>query len=140
MDIKEKVSKLCKMYGTNDPFKLANDLDITILFENLGAALGYFDAHFRMRTIHISENAPEGLKTYICAHELGHAILHNKINTPYLSAYTLFSVAKIEKQANKFAVELLLPDDILEEYATCTLYNVAQVVGIPSGMEKLKTL
>jgi Zn-dependent peptidase ImmA (M78 family) len=78
------------------------------------------------------------LRVYVCAHELGHAILHAKINTPYLSAYTLFSVAKIERQANTFAVELLLPDDLLQEHPDCPIYNLAQLAGIPEGMEQLK--
>ena len=139
MDIKRTVQKLSKKYKTNAPFKLASELDILVVYENLGSILGYFDAHFRMKTIHINENAPEELKGFICAHELGHAVLHAKVNTPFLSAYTLYSVGKIERQANTFAVELLLPDDIITEYPALSLYNLSRMVNIPSGMECLKT-
>ena len=138
MDIKSTVQKLSKTYKTNDPFKLATELDILVVYENLGSILGYFDAHFRMKTIHINENAPEELKGFICAHELGHAILHAKVNTPFLSAYTLYSVGKIERQANMFAVELLLPDDILAEYSALSLYDLSRMANIPKGMECLK--
>lgn len=138
MDIKNAVQKLSKKYKTNDPFKLAQELDILVVYENLGSILGYFDAHFRMKTIHINENAPEELKGFICAHELGHAILHAKVNTPFLSAYTLYSVGKIERQANTFAVELLLPDENLSEYSEHPISSIAKSVGIPSGMESLK--
>lgn len=138
MDIKSTVQKLSKKYKTNDPFKLARELDILVVYENLGSILGYFDAHFRMKTIHINENAPEELKGFICAHELGHAILHAKVNTPFLSAYTLYSVGKIERQANTFAVELLLPDENLSEYSEHPISSIAKSVGIPSGMESLK--
>lgn len=138
MDIKSTVQKLSKKYKTNDPFKLASELDILIVYENLGSILGYFDAHFRMKTIHINENAPEEMKKFICAHELGHAILHAKVNTPFLSAYTLYSVGKIERQANTFAVELLLPDEYVSEYGCCNISHLARSAGIPSGMEYLK--
>lgn len=138
MDIKRTVQKLSKKYKTNDPFKLASELDILVVYENLGSILGYFDAHFRMKTIHINENAPEELKRFICAHELGHAILHAKVNTPFLNAYTLYSVGKIERQANTFAVELLLPDAYISEYNNCNIFHLAQSVGIPLGMEHLK--
>lgn len=140
MNVKEKVEYLRKKYGTDDPFKLAKDLDIIILYEDLGTILGYFDAHFRMRTIHINTAAPDALKPYICAHELGHAVLHAKINTPYLSAYTLFSVAKIEQQANTFAVELLMPDSLIRDYPEHSIYNIARMAGIPKGMEQLKVI
>lgn len=61
-----------------------------------------------------NENVPEHLQAFVCAHELGHALLHRNINTPFLSKNTLFSIDKIERQANTFAVELLLPDNILK--------------------------
>lgn len=140
MDVKRKVENLRKQHETSDPFTLAKELDITILYEDLGMILGYFDQHFRMKTIHINTAAPEGLKPYICAHELGHAVLHTKINTPFLSAYTLFSVAKIERQANTFAVELLLPDSLLQEYPESSIQDIARLAGIPRGMEGLKRI
>lgn len=49
-----------------------------------------------MKTIHLNENAREELKRFICAHELGHAIFHAKVNMPFLSVYTLYSFEKIE--------------------------------------------
>lgn len=138
MDIKKTTKKLSNKYKTTNPFLLAKELDILVVFENLGSILGYFDMHFRMKTIHINENAPEDLKEFICAHELGHAILHAKVNTPFLSAYTLCSVGKIERQANTFAVELLLSDDYIRDNAECSLYNLAASRGIPRQFINLK--
>lgn len=138
MDIKSTVQKLSKKYKTNDPFKLSSELDILIVYENLGSILGYFDAHFRMKTIHINENAPEELKGFICAHELGHAILHAKVNTPFLSAYTLYSIGKIERQANTFAVELLLHDSYIKDNPGCSIYDLANSRGVPVQFIKLK--
>lgn len=140
LDVKEKVNALRKKYSTSDPFALAKAMDIAILYEDLGMILGYFDQHFRMQTIHINTAAPDELKPYICAHELGHAVLHAKVNTPFLSAYTLFSVAKIERQANTFAVELLLPDETLTEYPEYSIHDIAYMAGIPRGMEQLKKI
>jgi len=53
-----------------------------------------------------------------------------------MSAHTLFSVDKIEQEANKFAVELLLPDHIAREY--CTLFDAAKAHGIPAEVILLK--
>lgn len=138
MDIKKRANQLSHKCKTNDPFLLAKELDILVVFENLGSILGYFDMHFRMKTIHINENASENLKGFICAHELGHAILHSGINTPFLSAYTLCSVGKIERQANTFAVELLLNDEYIKDNAECSLYDLAASRGIPRQFISLK--
>ncbi|WP_298705340.1 ImmA/IrrE family metallo-endopeptidase [uncultured Veillonella sp.] len=138
LDIKGTVNKLIKNNNTNNPFSICQALDIVVKYEKLGNILGYCDTHFRMRTIHINENAPEELHPFICAHELGHTILHPKINTPFLRNNTLFSVDKIERQANTFAVELLLPDSILQEHEDINFYALAKCHGIPNGLESLK--
>lgn len=138
LDIKGTVNRLIKNNNTNNPFSICKALDIVVKYENLGNILGYCDTHFRMRTIHINENTPEHMHSFICAHELGHAILHPKINTPFLRNNTLFSVDKIERQANTFAVELLLPDSILQEHEDINFYALAKCHGIPNGLESLK--
>lgn len=140
LDIKGTVNRLIKNNNTNNPFSICKALDIVVKYENLGAILGYCDTHFRMKTIHINENAPEELHPFICAHELGHMLLHKDVNTPFLSRYTLFSIDKIERQANTFAVELLLPDSLLKEYNELNFYCLAKCHGIPTGLEYLKEL
>ena len=138
LNIKGTVEKLIKNNNTNNPFEICKALDIVVKFENLGNIFGYCDTHFRMRSIHINENVPEHLQAFVCAHELGHALLHRNINTPFLSKNTLFSIDKIERQANTFAVELLLPDSLLKENEDINFYCLAQCAGIPNGLESLK--
>nr|DAT53638.1 MAG TPA: IrrE protein [Caudoviricetes sp.] len=138
MNIKCTVEKLIKKHNTNDPFEICKALDIVVRVENLGNIFGYCDTHFRMRSIHINENVPEHLQAFVCAHELGHTLLHKNVNTPFLSKNTLFSIDKIERQANTFAVELLLPDSLLREYKDINFYGLAQCAGIPKGLEMLK--
>lgn len=138
MDIKGTVETLIKKYNTTDPFAIANALGIRIVYENLGAIYGYFDVHFRVKKIHLNDSIDESLLPFVCAHELGHSVLHPALNTPFLSKYTLFSIDKIERQANTFAVELLLSDDILTEYSSINFFTLAENRGIPNGLEFLK--
>lgn len=138
MDINGTVEKLICKYNTSDPFRLCDDLGINIYYEELGRILGYSDNHYRIKSIHLNSSAPEELLPFICAHELGHSILHPHINTPFLASNTLFSVDKIELQANKFAVELLLPDSYLIDIDSINLYSVAHASGIPLELESLK--
>ena len=50
----------------------------------------------------------------------------------------MFSIDKIERQANAFAVELLLPDEFLDECSDINFTTVAKSNGIPEGLEILK--
>lgn len=64
--------------------------------------------------------------------------LRKGVPTPFLKKHTLFSIEKIERQANTFAVELLMPDEIISKYDGYTIHNIADIVGIPNGLEVLK--
>lgn len=138
MDIKKLVTKIIKKYKTNNPFELAEALGIGVLYENLGSINGYYTKMLRSKYIHVNYNLNESRQRYTVAHELGHAILHPNANTPFLRENTLFSVDKLERQANAFAVELLMPDNVISQYEGYTVHNIASLVGIPNGLEVLK--
>lgn len=138
MDIKRTAEKLMRKYNTNDPFKLAEKLNIIVKYDDLGNTWRYFITYKRIKIIHINNNLEEWLQRYTCAHELGHSILHKGVPTPFLKKHTLFSIDKIERQANTFAVELLIPDKVIAQYEGYTVHNIADIVGIPNGLEVLK--
>lgn len=139
MDIKKIVQKISNRFSSHDPFEIADNLNITILYLPLGNTLGYFTTFRRFKFIILNENCPENLLPFVCAHELGHSVLHRGVNTPFLKRNTLFSVDRIEKEANTFAVELLLPDDLLLDYKEMPISSMARCTGIPEGLENLKT-
>lgn len=138
MDIKKLVTQIIKKYKTNNPFELAEALGIDVLYENLGSINGYYTKILRCKFIHVNYNLDETRQRYTIAHELGHALLHPNANTPFLREKTLFSVDKLERQANTFAVELLMPDSLIQQYEGYTIHNIADIVGIPNGLEVLK--
>ena len=78
------------------------------------------------------------MQMFTCAHELGHALLHPNVSTPFLRRNTLFSVDRLEKEANKFAVELMIPDEILAEYADLTLDQMANMYGFDRRLIQLR--
>lgn len=125
--IKQRVKALQKKYGTNDPFEIAREMGILVCFEPLGTLNGYYCQKFRIKQIHINENLPEIVQRYACAHELGHATMHPNSNTPFLTQNTYLSVNKLEIEANKFAMELLIPDNVLYEYIDYYKYTTEQI-------------
>ena len=58
----------------------------------------------------------------------------------WLCEGTFYSKGKFERQANTFAVELLLPDDLLREYSDCSIYQLAASVGVPEEFVELKVI
>lgn len=135
MSIQREVRRLLKKYKTNDPFILAEKLNIFVHIRYMHEEInGFYKLEQKNRFIVINKNLSEEMQRFVCAHELGHAFLHTKINTSYFKRYTLFSVNKIEVEANTFAVELLI-EDINEN---TSIYDLAKIYGVPQEVAHLK--
>ncbi|WP_242295077.1 ImmA/IrrE family metallo-endopeptidase [Bacillus cereus group sp. BfR-BA-01381] len=141
MKIKDYVMKIVKKHGTTNPFEIAKRKDIIVLFEDLGNTLGFYNTYKRFKFIHINNRINETTQRFVCAHELGHALLHPKANTPFLRNKTFFSVDRLEIEANTFAVELLLPDEMISEYqdTNLSIQEIAEIYGIPESFASLKS-
>lgn len=138
--IQEEVKKLIKKHNSICPFEIARSLGVIIQYADLGDTLGFYLHDSRIKFININQYLHEILQRFVCAHELGHVILHPKANTPFLRRNTLFSVDKIEVEANTFAVELLMPDEKIREFKNTNLSieEIARICGIPQGLSYLK--
>ncbi|SFA47760.1 protein of unknown function [Parageobacillus thermantarcticus] len=138
--IKKVVRQIIKKHKSNDPFRIAKEKNIIVLFAELGNTFGFYSSYKRVQFIHINNQLEETIQRFVCAHELGHAVLHPRANTPFLRANTLFSVEKLEVEANTFAVELLLPDDVITQYqgTDLTIYDVAKMYSVPQELVHLK--
>ena len=86
--IKDIIKKLVKKYGTRDPIRLAREMDIQIIYSELGNIGGYCIYSNRIRCICVNSSTPDHHVPFIVAHELGHIFLHPNRNTPYLHHYT----------------------------------------------------
>ncbi len=135
---KEVADFLRKKYETTNPFHICAEKGIHIMYENLGNIMGYFNEFKRIKIIHLNENLSSEEVNFVCAHELGHAMLHPNLNTPFLKRHTLFSIDKIEREANTFAVELMLSDNLLKEYSDCSMFQISRTLGIPAHLIQLK--
>ena len=138
VNIDALITKLVKKYNTNSPFELAKCLNIVIFSEPLGEINGYYNTIFRQKQIHINSELSDPKKKFTCAHELGHALMHPKENTPFLRGSTFFSVNKLEIEANTFAVKLLIPDEFLKENNHLITYQIASLCGIDEKLIQLR--
>lgn len=106
---KIKAQELILSHGTNSPLTIAAQKNYMVLYEYLGKnTWGYFTCENRIPCIHINNRLDHECTIFTCAHELGHGILHPGSNTPFLRSNTLFSIDKLERQANRFAIHLMV--------------------------------
>jgi len=138
---RETARKLIKRFKTSDPFELASYENIKVIPWNLDEEIqGFYKYVRRNKFIFYNSNIVEPMKKFVCAHELGHALLHPRSSTPFMREKTLFSVDRIEVEANTFAVEVLLPDKLIETYKHTkrSIEEIAVSHGIPKEIARLK--
>lgn len=138
MNIHSMAQNISRKYHTCDPFKIARNRHIKILYAPLGKVMGFHSYSLRLHVIHLNQELEEPMLQFVCAHELGHTILHPDINTAFMTHRTFFSASKLEREANTFAVELLLPDDFVRENEGCSIYQLARLRGVPEELVVLK--
>jgi len=88
--------------------KLAKDLDITVLFENLGECSGFYTARPHGCYIVVNKDQPCTRQRWTISHELGHHALPSTRSIEYFS--------NRERAANTFAAELLMPENAVRLY------------------------
>lgn len=116
-------------YGTADPFRIAEELNIEIKWTDLGSSvLGKTQYMLGQPVVMLNDAIRDSQQRYfVMAHELGHVILHADIAAYY--KITDHGDGQAEQEADRFADELLtflyvedheaLPDtvsDLTHEY------------------------
>lgn len=136
-NIKKIVSYYKRKTGTSNPFAIADQLGILYQVCDLQFE-GCYMFLKNHRYIFINENLPEYEQRLVMAHELGHAILHRKENCYFIRNKTLLLNSKKEIEANRFAMELLLPDSFLEEYKEFTIEQISRLTGYHKRLIELR--
>lgn len=139
-DIKTITLQLIKKYNTQNPFKIADALKIEYIIGPMGGYSGCYLYLKRHRCIFLNDELPENEMQLVMAHELGHAILHRKENCYFIRNKTFLSTAWIEKEANTFAAELLIPDSLIYENPDMTKSQLARLAGYDEQIMDFKKI
>ena len=126
--IQNVANKLIKKFDTRDPFQLCHAIGVEVFYADLGSLKGMYKYLKKNRFAVINENLDPFTKTLVCAHELGHDILHqNLARKVCLQEFILYDMkSRPEYEANLFASEILLPDDIILNLARDG-YDIEQI-------------
>lgn len=124
---------LVKRFHTRDPFRIAKELGIEVLFcGDFGQLKGMYRVIQRNRFIFLNRELSPQMQRIVCAHELGHDQLHrNLAKGNALQEFMLYDMtARPEYEANVVASEILLDTDELLEYVYHCGYTAAQIASV----------
>jgi Zn-dependent peptidase ImmA (M78 family) len=126
---------LKKKYKTDNPFDLAENMDVVIIKQPLGNVWGLYKYVRRSKVIFINTELEYVQQKFTCGHELGHALLHTRENCSFLKAYTLLSANRLEREASIFAAYLLWPSEDNEFFTYEQLLTALKVTESPAIYE-----
>lgn len=139
--ILDKAEEILENYGGKNIFDTAENSGAVVWERPLGELKGFYLFENGFRYIVINEDLDKVTKAVVCAHELGHDMLHRELSEGGIRENTLFlSSNKTEREANLFAAEVLISDkDILDEIADHnSISALSAAVGFPEGIVDFK--
>ena len=136
--IKSRVKRLIRLYKTNNPFEMVQGMNVILVYYPLDGVRGFYQYFQRNNIIYLDEKLSPHEQTFVLAHEMGHMFLHKKSNAIFMDTRTQFNTSKYEIEANRFAMELQLPDSILSEYQEYTTEQITRLTGYSEELIKLR--
>lgn len=132
--IHKEARRLVRWCGTRDPFQIAKELGIHVIYDyDFKALKGMYKVIQRSRFIFINGNLSRRDRRTVCAHELGHDRFHRHFaKTSALQEFMLYDMrSRPEYEANIFASELLIDDNdifsLIED--ECDICQIAGEIG-----------
>ncbi len=142
--ISKKIDVLTRKYDTRNPFELCRDLNIRVRYKDLGTAMkAYYFYQSRIKNIVLNSRSGKIVQRILCAHELGHALLHGELAAmrgfQELEMFDMTSATEYE--ANLFAAELLIDDKELLKLlngSDKSFFGVAKELYVPAELLDFK--
>lgn len=138
MDIRKLSNKIVKKYDSRNPFEIVNGCGAILIFAPLKGVRGFYQYFQRNHLFYIDENLPNHIQKFVCAHELGHMFMHRGMNAIFMDTRTYLNTSQYEVEANRFAIELLIPDEVILEYYNYTADQLARLLGYEEKLIELK--
>ena len=141
----EKAEEVLEEFGGRNIFETAENSGANVWRRPLGGLQGFYICENGCRYIVVNDGLDKVTAAVVCAHELGHDMLHRELSAGGIRENTLFlSSDKTEREANLFAACVLISDEtVLDELSYCSSIDaLAASLGFPSEivMYKLETM
>ena len=119
-EIVKIVDNLIKQHETRDPYRIAKDLNIYILYRNFTQQRGAYKVILKNRFIFLQNDLPPVTEQIVLWHEIGHDVLHRNeaVKAGGFKEFNIFDMRdnRMEYEANVFAAQASLPDETILEY------------------------
>ena len=116
---------MCRIrnYYSCNPYEIAASEGITVFHSELGHNIyGFSHTYKRQQMIVINKSLPSKVAKFVCAHELGHQMLHPTNN---LTPHILFSDHKVDREIARFIIQILVRNKL---YSYIPKHNVLSPV------------
>ena len=140
MDSKRIAASLVRKYRTRDPFRLADALGYVVIRTPLQGIRGFYQYVKRCYLIYVDSGLDEQSARFVCAHEIGHALMHRGYNRIFMDSHTYFATNKYEIEANRFAVDLLFDDDDLRDLMEYPVQLAADYMGVSTELAEYRLM
>ena len=138
MEIHSFTQSIIRKYRTRNPFEIIEAKNATLVYAPLIDVHGFYQYFQRNHIIYIDEGLAYKDKIFVAAHELGHMLLHHKANAVYMDTRTFLNENKYEIEANQFAAELLIPDEVILENCNYTTEQPSRLLGYEKALVELR--
>lgn len=130
--------------NSRNPFQIADEIGLQIqMVKDFTVLKGVYMILHEVPWAFINDNLDEQLKRIVCAHEIGHHVLHQDlVRQTMLQEFSLFDRQnRPEYEANVLAAEVLLPDtEVLDMIYHCgyDAFQIARCTGSNVNLVALK--
>lgn len=140
MKIKQLADRTAAKYRTRDPYELARALDVIVIDTPLQGVRGFCHRISRCKIIYIDNSLDDWQRRIVCAHELGHLLMHKDLNRIYMDNHTYLLSSRYEREADKFAVCYLYDDDYIQQLQLGTIQQASVTMGVPEPLAEYRML
>ncbi len=130
MDTKALVARLVDRYETRDPFRISNELGLITVFAPLVDMRGFQQRIKRRNIVYINADLEAPQQRLVCAHELGHHLLHRGMNRIFMDHSTQVVTQKFENEAHIFSLELVYSDEELQPFLRRSITDAVAYMGV----------
>lgn len=138
MEIKKITDSLVRKYHTRDPFEMIRGMNVILVLAPLVDTRAFYQYFQRNNIIYIDDSLPHHEQAFECAHEMGHMFMHKKMNTIFMDSRTGLNTDRLENEADIFAMNLLVGDDVLSGYKGYTIDQLSRVLGYERRLIELR--
>lgn len=130
MDYKRTADSLVRRHKTRNPFQIARECGYIVIRCPLIDIRGFYQHIQRRYIVYVDSELSEWDARFVCAHEIGHILMHRGENRIFADTHTYFQSSRQETEANLFALSVIYDDEDLRFFLEHPIQLAADFMGV----------